>query len=1154
MGEVYRALDQLTGRTTAVKVVSAPLDTIHATAGTTTPSPDEEHVARLALAREFELLATLRHENVVEVTDYGFDDDGRPYYAMELLEGARMVTSAATDQPRSVRLDLLAQLLRGVDYLHWAGVLHRDIKPSNVLVSRGTVKIVDFGIAVSAEHLQHERPGEIGGTLAYVAPEILRGESASRRADLYAVGVIAYQLFVGHHPFSLESRRALLREVLTLEVDVDVVGIPEPIRPLLRQLTAKEPFRRPASARDALRALGDAVSQPVSIETVHSQESFLTSAPLVGRRDELRRFQIQLDALFRESVGGAHLVAGESGIGKSRLIEEIRIRAQVRGARVLRGQAVAHGSGPYDLWGEVVRRLILLCEIPDLAASVFKTIVPDIGALIGRPVEEPAQLGPHQMQARLVTAFHGLLLALEEPAVLILEDLHWASPDSLRVLAELVPRLADRPLLLLMTTRVPPPRELANRADVAELRLGPFSPEDVAAFVSRLEGSLPPDVIEGLAEQTNGNPFYLVETLRAMADEAGSLSDLRQAALPDPSVALQRLAEAQLGRVPPRARPTLEVAAVQGRDLDFALLRTVEPEADLEQLVRVGMQTALLEAREGKVRFAHDNLRDGILAQLSPSRREEIHRRIALAFENEQWRDGGRNLIVLAHHWAEAREPALAADYSLRAGRWSLETGACQEAIHHLTTARRLAEEVEVGAGEGRVQGIEAELGQLLTEAQFQLGRLKDVREHGAKLLREVGHPMPRTRLGWILGAVGQAAIRLWRTWFPSALRARAPRARDLAALQVQERMTELFIYEEKVLQVLWSGLKVVNLGERLGASPELARSYALMCIVAGAVPLHRLAQAWAERSREIAIAVNSGATLVSVAIRRAIYMIGIAAFAETEREIRAVLFVADRSGDLRHTDECRGCLARLLHYSARFEESAEVARALLSSGRRRNDHQAEGWGLLALTENRVRQGREAEVLEQFEALTAWVNESAASTEKICPLGMMALARFRSGERERAGALVEEVVRLVGMTNTRVYWTLSGLSSAAEVAAELFEADGGYARSPYARILDRLVEVLQDFAKPFPLGEAQAARFAGRRAMLRGHRQKARALFLSAITRAEALKMPYDAAVCHLEVAKVETSSARELHLQAARTGLERCGALAELRVANAQS
>ena len=1147
---MYRALDQLTGRTTAVKVVDAPLDVLALPPRTPPPLPEEDDVARLALAREFELLASLCHENVVDVVDYGFDDKGRPFYAMELLEGAQMVTEAATGRAKAVRIDLIAQLLRGLDYLHWVGVLHRDLKPSNVLVSGGQLKIVDFGIAVSVQHLRQERTAEVGGTLAYVAPEVLRGDAATPRSDLYAVGLMVYQLFVGHHPFSLDSRRALLREVLTLDVDVDVIGIPSEIKPLLARLTAKEPSRRPENARAALRELDEAVSQTVLLETAHSQESFLTSAPLVGRRKELEHLQRKLDGVFGRPGSEAHLVVGDSGIGKSRLVEEVRIRAQVRGARVLRGQAVSIGSGPYDLWIDVVRRLVLLLDIPDLIASVLKSLVSDLESLLGRTVEDPPALDPSQTQARLVTAIHGLLLAFQEPAVLILEDLHWASSESLGVLIDLIPRIENRPLLLLMTTRCPVPDALRERADVTQLPLGPLSQDDVRSFVARLDGGLPPDVVDGLARQTEGNPFYLVETLRAMADEAGGLLEIQQARLPEPTIAFQRLAEAQLGRVPPKVRPILEVAAVQGRELDFVLLRTVEPKADLEQLVRTGTRAALLEAKEGRIRFSHDNLRDGILVQMPPARRRQIHRRTAVALEVARpMRDSGRDLIVLAHHWAEAHDSVKAADYSLKAGRWALETGACQEAIHHLTTARALAQEVEPVARTEAVRDTEAELEGLLTEAQFQLGRLKDVGEHGARLLHRVGHAMPKSKPGWVVGVFVQAILRMWRTWFPGESVAKNERVRDLVALQVQERMTQLFIYEEQVLQVTWSGLKVVNLGERLGASPELARGYALMCVIAGTVRMHGVARAWAERAREIAQEVDPGATMVAVAIGRAVYGIGVARLTETEHEIRAVLFMADRTGDLRHADECRVCLSKILHYSGRFEEGAEVARILWESARRRSDRQAEGWGLLALIENRVRQGREAEVLELFDPMMEWVEMTAASTEKICPLGMMALARFRRGEFDEASELVDQVVRLTRTTNTRVYWTLSGLSGAAEAAAGLCEVEGGRPGWARRRAFDRLVKVLSDFSGPWSLGEPQAARFAGRHAMLRGKRDKAQQLFRRGIERAEALGMPFDAAVCRLELACVEPSAARQSHLEAARAGLERCGAQAELDV-----
>src|SRR5262245_10335440 len=137
MGVVYRALDRLTGGVVTLKQLHPTL----------APYGSGGSDGRLELAREFTLLASLRHPNIISVLDYGFDASGLPFFTMDLEENAVTIIEAARGRPLLVQVDLLVQTLRALAYLHRHGIVHRDLKPANVLVVHGVVKVLDFGLS-----------------------------------------------------------------------------------------------------------------------------------------------------------------------------------------------------------------------------------------------------------------------------------------------------------------------------------------------------------------------------------------------------------------------------------------------------------------------------------------------------------------------------------------------------------------------------------------------------------------------------------------------------------------------------------------------------------------------------------------------------------------------------------------------------------------------------------------------------------------------------------------------------------------------------------------------------------------------------------------------------------------------------------------------
>ncbi len=204
MGVVYRATDDLLDREVAIK-------TFHH------GSIDREETVERFHA-EARSLARLRHPNIVTIYELGVDDPNDPYIVMEFVSGKSLqkVIESKVQIPVAGRVRLVRDVCNVLAYAHKQGVIHRDIKPSNIFVqTKGEIKLLDFGIAQLTERDRKlTRLGAVIGSVEYIAPERLRGETPDGRSDLFSVGVVLYQLLEERLPFTAESEFSLMRKIV----------------------------------------------------------------------------------------------------------------------------------------------------------------------------------------------------------------------------------------------------------------------------------------------------------------------------------------------------------------------------------------------------------------------------------------------------------------------------------------------------------------------------------------------------------------------------------------------------------------------------------------------------------------------------------------------------------------------------------------------------------------------------------------------------------------------------------------------------------------------------------------------------------------------------------------------------------------------------
>jgi serine/threonine-protein kinase len=249
MGEVYRAVHLELGRAFALKLMHPKL------------SADAGFVERFR--REAMTASRLGHPNIVDIVDSGRAESGQFYFVMELLDGRTLTAIiAGGPTPLPLALELTTQIARALEVAHRAGVVHRDLKPDNVIVlERPTgpvAKLVDFGIAkvvMPSPDMKQTTHGVIMGTPQYMAPEQAAGIALDARADLYALGLILYELLTGQPPLTGETAALVMSAHISRPAPELPSRFPAPLRQLVAQMLAKRPGDRPTSMTEVLARL-----------------------------------------------------------------------------------------------------------------------------------------------------------------------------------------------------------------------------------------------------------------------------------------------------------------------------------------------------------------------------------------------------------------------------------------------------------------------------------------------------------------------------------------------------------------------------------------------------------------------------------------------------------------------------------------------------------------------------------------------------------------------------------------------------------------------------------------------------------------------------------------------------------------------------------
>ncbi|MBI1762199.1 MAG: protein kinase [Acidobacteria bacterium] len=547
MGEVWLAEDTRLKRQVALKLLPAEF------------TNDAERLRRFE--QEALAISALNHPNIITIHEIGESEAGR-FIVMELVAGRTLRAMAA----ERIALDSLlawgSQLAKALHVAHAAGVTHRDIKPENIMVrADGYVKVLDFGLARldasrAAEPLAGTQPGMLLGTVKYMSPEQARGERVTSATDIFALGILFYELATGSHPFHAATLLSTLQQITTATPVAPTQlnpELPAALNALILRMLAKQAEARPAASEiaQALQAMerhGAASTLPPAIPATRALRH------TVGREPERAELRAAFNAA-QAGRGALLCVAGEPGIGKTTLVEDFLAElAAAEQGTIARGRCSERlaGTEAYLPLLEALEALLRLDDTHSLARTmkpgdevlgsaaqlmrrIAATWYAQVAPLSAEDLSDAKLLAEVKAasQERMKRELANFLQAVAErrPLVLFFDDLHWADVSTIDLLSFLAGKFEALRVLIVVTYRpsdmllakhpflqIKP--DLQARGVCRELLLEFLNAAEIAEYLAlEFPGHrFPPEFPQLIHAKTEGSPLFMADLVRYLRD------------------------------------------------------------------------------------------------------------------------------------------------------------------------------------------------------------------------------------------------------------------------------------------------------------------------------------------------------------------------------------------------------------------------------------------------------------------------------------------------------------------------------------------------------------------------------------------------------------------------------------------------------------
>jgi predicted ATPase/signal transduction histidine kinase/tRNA A-37 threonylcarbamoyl transferase component Bud32 len=728
MSIVFQATDKISHQNVVLKFMKEKVTSSHI-----------EDIIRFK--REIEIVTKFNHPNIIKIYGSG-EFENRPYIAMELLVGNNLadLLHGGIQFDFSETAVIVKQITEALIYVHHHGIIHRDLKPSNIFVyqeeGQAKVKLLDFGIAQVMELGAIKGEKEVIGTFGYMSPEAtgILDNRIDERSDLYSLGVVFYHLLTGMLPFKGNHVNQIIHQQVALTPPRPCKindKIPAVFDAIVVKLLQKDPDLRYQSAGGLWADLERYRNGELRFEIgAKDQKIKLTyQTRLIGRETELAAIK-ELINRTKSGHGNICLIAGEAGIGKSRIVEEIKSLVYEKNELFISGRCInCQNKTPYQPFKDAIDDYLSKLERWENETKYeevdrLKNRWVDLGEIIIRLnsrlekyIGVPKMLPPLEAERenqRFLMVLADFFCSLASPGticVLFLDDLQWADEGSLNLLEELLRKVDNSNLLILGTYR---DHEIAQEhglerlkleskelgTALTEIKLDPFNRGQLNKLIACLLNEKEEracNLTGYIFDKSGGNPFFAINIFRELIEnkaiswkEGYWEEDWEVLSKWPVSSTMLNIILKRTENLTPEQNELLCKGAVIGREFAIELLYPLTDfsQATVVTLIDEFIAKQLLErsSNRGKVMFVHDQIRDAFYQQLTETERRQIHLQIAGAIEKM---NGNLDEVIfdLAHHYAEGGDREKMLQFMLPAADKAKKSYANEAAIKYYKTA-----------------------------------------------------------------------------------------------------------------------------------------------------------------------------------------------------------------------------------------------------------------------------------------------------------------------------------------------------------------------------------------------------------------------------------------------------------------------------------